>query len=217
MKRKFIGILLGMIMVFSLVGCANSEKPMNDIDEGHVEKEDIKEPDNNVDEEEEEKDEDKDKNQDEEEKDESASDIDEKKEEQVVLYFANKEYIETGNESLEKLIGEKRIVEYNSDNLEESIIKELKKGPKSDKLETVIPDTIKILDIKVSNNTAFVNFDKKGLSGGSMEEDFILGQIMDSLFELDHIDKVQFLINGEKAESLMGHFDISNPFNKETK
>lgn len=214
MKRKFIGILLGIIMVFSLVGCANSEKPMNDIDENHVKKEDIEEPDNNVDDEEVEKNEDenKDKNQEEEEKDEPTSNIDEKKEEEVVLYFANKEYIETGNESLEKLIGEKRIVEYNSDNLEESIIKELKKGPKSDKLETVIPDTIKILDVKVSNNTAFVNFDKEGLSGGSMEEDFILSQIMDTLFELEHINKIQFLINGEKAESLMGHFDISEPF-----
>ena len=101
--------------------------------------------------------------------------------------------------------------------LEEAIIEELKKGPKKPEAETVIPETITILDVKVSNGIAFVNFDKKGLSGGSMEEDFVLGQIMDTLFELDHINKVQFLINGEKAESLMGHFDISQPFDKEAR
>lgn len=215
MKKKFIGILLGIIMVFSLVACADSEKPVEDLTKEKVEDEDIEESDDNVNNEENE-DEYEDEIEDEE-KEKPTPDIKEEKVKEVVLYFANKEYIETGNESLEKFIGEKRTVEYENMSLEEAIIEELKKGPKKSESETVIPETITILDVKVSNGIAFVNFDKKGLSGGSMEEDFILGQIMDTLFELDHINKVQFLINGEKAESLMGHFDISEPFDKEAR
>lgn len=215
MKKKFIGILLGIIMVFSLVACANSEKPVEDLTKERVEDEDIEESDDNVN-----NDENEDEYEDEiedEEKEKPTPDIKEEKVKEVVLYFANKEYIETGNESLEKFIGEKRTVEYENMSLEEAIIEELKKGPKKSESETVIPETITILDVKVSNGIAFVNFDKKGLSGGSMEEDFVLGHIMDTLFELDHINKVQFLINGEKAESLMGHFDISEPFDKEAR
>lgn len=215
MKKKFIGILLGIIMVFSLVACADSEKPVEDLTKEKVEDEDIEESDDNVNNEENE-DEYEDEIEDEE-KVKPTPDIKEEKVKEVVLYFANKEYIETGNESLEKFIGEKRTVEYENMSLEEAIIEELKKGPKKSESETVIPETITILGVKVSNGIAFVNFDKKGLSGGSMEEDFILGQIMDTLFELDHINKVQFLINGEKAESLMGHFDISEPFDKEAR
>ncbi len=47
-----------------------------------------------------------------------------------------------------------------------------------------------------------------------MQENFTIGQIVNSLVELDNIEKVQFLIEGEKAESLMGHFDILEPFEK---
>ena len=41
---------------------------------------------------------------------------------------------------------------------------------------------------------------------------FTITQIVNSLLELDNIERVQFLIDGEKAESLMGHIDISEPF-----
>ena len=133
-------------------------------------------------------------------------------EEEVVLYFANKEYIDTGDESLEKLIPEKRVVKYGDISLEEVIVKELMKGPKKDDLSTVIPSSIKLLGVEVSDGTAFVNFAQEGLFGGSMQEDFTITQIVNSLLELDNIERVQFLIDGEKAESLMGHIDISEPF-----
>ncbi len=131
---------------------------------------------------------------------------------EVTLYFANGEYIETGDESLEKLIGEKRVIEYKDIPLEEAIIKELIKGPEDDKLDTVIPPDVKLLDVKVTDGTAYVNFAGEGLHGGSMEETFTLNQIIKTLIELDNVEKVQFLIDGEKAESLMGHYEILEPF-----
>ncbi len=91
-------------------------------------------------------------------------------------------------------------MEYGGDiSLEEVIVKELMKGPKKDNLSTVIPTSIKLLGVEVSNGTAFVNFSQEGLFGGSMEEYFTVNQIVGSLLELNNIDRVQFLIDGGKS------------------
>lgn len=131
---------------------------------------------------------------------------------EVTLYFANKKYIETGDESLEKLIPEKRVIEYGNSSLEEAVVRELMNGPKSDQLSSGIPTTAKLLGVEVADGTAFVNFVQEGMFGGSMQEIFTINQIVKSLIELDSIDRVQFLLDGKKAESLMGHFEISEPF-----
>lgn len=47
-----------------------------------------------------------------------------------------------------------------------------------------------------------------------MQEYFTIEQIVASLFELDGIKSVQFLVNGEKVESLMGHIGVLEPFKK---
>ncbi|MCG4586451.1 GerMN domain-containing protein, partial [Anaerosalibacter bizertensis] len=127
------------------------------------------------------------------------------------LYFVNKKYIETGDESLEKLIPEKRVVKYDEMPIEEAIVRELMKGTEDDSISTVIPSGVELIDVKVSDKTAFVNFKQEGLNGGSLEERFTLDQIIKSLIELESVDKVQFLIDGQKAETLMGHLDISEP------
>ena len=184
MKKRYIAIFLMIVLAFSLVGCNDTNKPT----------------DNNIVEEE---------NNNGNKPVETTSETNKK---EVTLYFANKEYIETGDESLEKLIGEKRVIEYEDISLEEAIIKELIKGPESDKLNTVIPPDVVLLDVKVTDGTAYVNFAGDGLNGGSLQEEFTLNQIIKSLIELDNVERVQFLIDGKKAESLMGHYEISEPF-----
>lgn len=137
----------------------------------------------------------------------------EKETKEVNLYFANGEYIETGDESLEKLIVEKRMVEYGDVTLEEKIVRELMKGPENtEKASTVIPSSIKLLGVEVADGTAYVNFAQEGLYGGSMEESFTINQIVSSLLDLDSVDRVQFLIDGKKAETLMGHYSIEETF-----
>lgn len=131
---------------------------------------------------------------------------------EVTLYFPNKKYIETGDESYEKLIAEKRTIEYGNIPLEEAIVKELIKGPESDELSTSIPTTVTLLGVETADGTCYVNFSQEGLYGGSLQEDFTISQIVNSLLELESVDRVQFLIDGEKAESLMGHFSIIDPF-----
>lgn len=201
MKKTFTMFLI-IVLAFSLVACSSKEEPTNESNDNIIEEN----GDNDII--------DKVEEDDAEEKNQVVEPTPKTDSEEVILYFANNEYINTGDESLEKLIPEKRIVEYGDISLEEVIVKELMKGPKKNNLSTVIPTSIKLLGVEVSNGTAFVNFSQEGLFGGSMEEYFTVNQIVGSLLELNNIDRVQFLIDGEKAESLMGHFDISEPDRK---
>lgn len=130
----------------------------------------------------------------------------------VTLYFANEKYIEIGDESLQKLIPEIREIENTEDNLEEAIVRALMEDPESDNLRTVIPSSTKLNGVEVADGTAFVDFARDGMHGGSLQETFTIYQIVASLIELDTVDRVQFLIDGEIDDSLMGHYSIDVPF-----
>ncbi|NLM20229.1 MAG: GerMN domain-containing protein [Peptococcaceae bacterium] len=135
-------------------------------------------------------------------------------EKEVALYFVNNEYVQTGNEDLEKLIPEKRIIEYGTISLEEAVVRELLKGTESEELSTGIPSTVKLLGVEVTDSTAYVNFAAEGLNGGSFQEMMTIEQIIQTLTDLETVDSVQFLVDGEKAETLMGHMSIADPFTK---
>ncbi|QIB25977.1 GerMN domain-containing protein [Caloranaerobacter azorensis] len=120
------------------------------------------------------------------------------KEKDVILYFAD--------DKLTSLVAEKVKVQIDEKPLEEIILDRLKQGPKSEKLKRTIAPHIQILGVEVVNNTARVNISSSGLHGGSTEEVFFIASIVKSLTELDYINKVQFLVDGKKVESLMGIF-----------
>lgn len=191
--KKHIGILFLVLALFTLGACT----PKNEVGESPPPVEDPFENGNDT--------------QDKE--DEVVDPTPEKESKEVNLYFANGEYIETGDESLEKLVVEKRIVEYGDISLEERIVRELMKGPENtEKISTVIPSTVKLLGVEVADGTAYVNFAQEGMYGSSMQETFTINQIVASLLDLDSVDRVQFLIDGKKAETLMGHYSIEEPF-----
>lgn len=132
-------------------------------------------------------------------------------EKEVTLYFANKKYVETGDEKLEKLIAEKRVVKYGDISLEEAVVRELMKGTENTELTTEIPSSAKLINVEISDGTAFVNFAQEGMYGGSLQESFTISQIVNSLIKLGSVKRVQFLVDGKKAESLMGHISIMGP------
>lgn len=188
--KKYIALLLVTVLAISLIGCSKKDTtPQEDTDIVNEDNQDIENEEN-----------------------ETVDPSPETKKAEVTLYFANKDYVETGDESYEKLIPEIRTIEYENIPLEEAIIKELIKGPDSNELTTSIPSSITLLGAETKDGTCYVNFSQEGLYGGSMEEDFTISQIVNSLLKLDNVDRVQFLIDGEKAESLMGHFTITDPF-----
>ena len=116
--KKFISLLLIVVLLLSLGACTAKKEPNDNVN--------IEEPDDNVNE----------ANKD---NDEVVDPTPETESKEVTLYFANKEYIETGNEDLEKLIPEKRVIEYGDISLEEAIVEELIKGPEGENLSSPIP------------------------------------------------------------------------------
>ena len=58
---------------------------------------------------------------------------------------------------------------------------------------------------------AYVNFSSENLHGGSLQEMLLVNQIVKTLTALPGIDQVQFLVDGEKRETLMGHLSTDEP------
>ncbi|SMB87897.1 Sporulation and spore germination [Desulfonispora thiosulfatigenes DSM 11270] len=190
--RKYLVILLSLMLIFTLTACTNADK-----DPGDVEIEDQNDND----------DIDLDKNE---------------KKEEVTLYFANETYMETGDESLKKVIPLKRVIEYTDIPLEEAVVRAImddddidydeNSEPGVKDLDTAFPDSVKLNNVTVKDKTAMVNFKGEGLAGGSLQEILMIDQVVKTLLALDTVDKVQFLIDGQEAETLMGHIEISEPF-----
>lgn len=127
--------------------------------------------------------------------------------ETVTLYFSDDQAM--------YLVPEKREVTKADESLAELVVKELIKGPDTEDLYKTIPPEARLLSIEVEDGVAYVNFSKEIQTkhwGGSTGETFTIVSLANSLAELDGIEKMQILIEGEKIESLAGHYDCSEPF-----
>lgn len=130
----------------------------------------------------------------------------------INLYFANADYVNTGNEDLDKLLVEEKEIISDQEDLEMTLINELMEGPSDDSKYNLIPESVKIIDIENTDGTVYVNFSSENLNGGSIEEKFIVQQIVNTLLDLETSNEIVFLIDGEAAESLMGHIDVTGGF-----
>lgn len=133
----------------------------------------------------------------------------------VALFFANEKYIATGDESIEKfMVFESELTSSPGDVYMNTL--ELLKTSPEEGYSTVITDSIKFNDAYLDGDTVFVDLDSNGLNGGSLEETFLVSQIVDTLINsFDEVKQVQFLVDGETAETLMGHLDTAKPFTKD--
>ena len=124
----------------------------------------------------------------------------------VVLYF--------GGANAEQLVREERTVVRGSERTEAVVIRELIKGPETEGLFATIPPETRLLDIRITEGTAFVSFSRELQTrhpGGTAGEMFTVYSIVNSLTELAGIVQVQILIEGDKAETLAGHMEIMEP------
>ena len=179
--KKTILLIISALLVFSLIGCSPKTDPLEPEEPLVVEPVEPEEP------------------------AEQTKD--------VVLYFGNNEYILSGDEKLEWMLTEERSLVYGPEMcLEEAIIRALMEGPKdTEKMSTGFPKSVELLGVNTLDGTSYVDFKGEGLNGGSMEESYIISQTVESLGHLDYVDRVQFLIDGQEAESLMGHISIEKP------
>ena len=83
----------------------------------------------------------------------------------------------------------------------------------SDSLGTMITEKIQFNSVVVRDGTAFVDLKGENLSGSSFEEGLLISQIVITLMgSFSEVERVQFLVDGEITESLMGHYDATEPF-----
>lgn len=125
----------------------------------------------------------------------------------VTLYFSDSDAMHLVPET-------RQISEGESDKIETAIINELLKGPKNTALAPVLPQDIKLLSAETKDGVCFVNFSAdfiSKISGGTTQENLALYSIVNSLCELDKVNKVQILVEGKKPASL-GSVDLSQPF-----
>ena len=108
------------------------------------------------------------------------------------LYFSN----EDGT----KLVSEKiNDVHYSSNtSIEKLIVEQLMRGPASSKAQATIPKDTKLLGVSVKDGICYVNLDSSFLTVvNNVSTEVAVYSIVNSLVELDNINKVQILVNGE--------------------
>ncbi len=126
----------------------------------------------------------------------------------VILYF--------GDSDAEEVVAEKRDILVDMDSsVEKAILEELRKGPKNGDLSPSVPVNTKVLSASTKDGICTVNLSKDFASNslGSAGETITIYSIVNSLTELENVKQVQFLIEGNKIESL-GHMDFSEPFER---
>lgn len=130
---------------------------------------------------------------------------------QAELYYVNKDYIQLGKENVARLATVKRALRYAKGTEYEAIVRALQETPENAKLTTALRKDLKIDDVRVEGKVAVVDFSDQNLFGGSLEETLILQQLVYTLTGRPGIEKVQFLVDGEQRETLMGHVTIIEP------
>ena len=135
----------------------------------------------------------------------------------VDLCFINAEYAITGNEELSAL---SYFQNHNMFSVQgkqyftllDVMLRDMPFAEDSG-IDTMIDDRIQFRSVEVKEGTAFVDIAGAGLSGSSLEEGLLISQIVSSLRgSFEEIERVQFLVDSKVPETLMGHYDTSEPF-----
>lgn len=126
----------------------------------------------------------------------------------LCLYFAN----DDGT----ALVSVNRTIEYNTNvSLEKLVMEQLIAGPAStDGNPTVNPST-KVINVTVNDGTCYVNLDETFLNQiYNVSSEVTIYSIVNSLVELESVNKVQILINGESQISYRESMNLNTTFGR---
>ncbi|MBP7175878.1 MAG: GerMN domain-containing protein [Thermoclostridium sp.] len=127
----------------------------------------------------------------------------------LTLYFPNV--------NGDSVVPEQRLVEINKGEiLEEVIFRQLQKGSLSSDTGTIIPKGTKLLSAGTKEGICTLDLSAEFVDnnpGGTAFEAALINSIVNSLTELSHVKKVQFLIDGKKRE-VYTHMTFSEPFER---
>ncbi len=128
----------------------------------------------------------------------------------ATLYF--------GAAGAEHLQAEVRTLRQGAEPVELVIVRELLLGPQTKGLVRTLPPEARLLSIQVTDGTAAVDFSRELQTkhwGGSAGELLTVYSVVNTLTEMPGIERVQFLIEGEKVESLAGHLELTEPVTRD--
>lgn len=130
---------------------------------------------------------------------------------ELKLYFANS--------TKDGLTAETREVVHNvNTSLEKLVVEQLMEGPLQANNFAVIPKDTKLLNVSMSDNICYVNLDSHFTSGESEAAEYIpIYAIVNSLTELQTVNKVQITINGSAEISYRDAGSLAAPFERDEK
>ena len=111
------------------------------------------------------------------------------------LYFANADGT--------ALVPVSRKVEYNTNiSLEKLVMEQLIGGPEGNEGNPTINPATKVINVTVNDGTCYVNLDQTFMTQVyTVSSEVTIYSIVNSLVELEHVNKVQILVNGESEIS----------------
>jgi len=97
----------------------------------------------------------------------------------------------------------------------EEVMTELLKGPETDDLSRVIPEGTVLRGITLEYGVAYVDLSEELLQAevGCEAEAVLVNSIVKTLTQLEEVDSVQILVEGEIVETIAGHISIDEPLN----
>lgn len=133
----------------------------------------------------------------------------------AVLFFVSEDYVLEGVG--EPYVEERFAIDHSQEQRYEIVLEALRQPPEH--ATTALRDDLHINSVQSSlfGRTLTVDFSPDNLNGSSMEEDLLIGQIVRTLLvSFPGARSVEITINGQTAETLMGHVSLDDAFSLST-
>ena len=116
----------------------------------------------------------------------------------VTLYYINKETKELTPEG--KMIDVKKLLT----DPYETLINLLIEQPKNEKLQSAIPNGTKVLGAELKGDVVYLDLSNEFIENNNVEEKTIINAIVNTLTELNEVNGVKILINGQENKEFKG-------------
>lgn len=116
----------------------------------------------------------------------------------VTLYYINKETKELTPEG--KMIDVKKLLT----DPYETLINLLIEQPKNEKLQSAIPNRTKVLEAELKGDVVYLDLSNEFIENNNVEEKTIINAIVNTLTELNEVNGVKILINGQENKKFKG-------------
>lgn len=126
----------------------------------------------------------------------------------LTLYFASKDGTQ--------LVKETRNVHYSTNiSMEKLIMEQLIEGPKNSGAIATVPSATKLITVTVVDEVCYVNLgDSFKSQNAEVNEEIVLYSIVNSLTELQTVNKVQISVNGSTDGKLRYTYDLSKMYER---